>query len=165
MAIFGSLSTLRAQAPRSRALDAALAYAAEILTPGSAAYARLLALPIGETVRIDLGSGVHAMEQVYRTRARGEGRWESHRAHADLQLVVAGEELLEVAEAAGMSVAEDRTPGADVIFYSQNLAAGVLRLVPGTVALLFPADAHLGRLAAGAAALVRKTVVKIPVGE
>jgi YhcH/YjgK/YiaL family protein len=165
MALFGSLSTIRAQAPRSPALDAALSYASEILTPGSTAHARLLGMPAGETVRIDLGGGVHAMEQVYRTRAREEGRWESHRAHADLQLVVAGEELLEVAEAVGMSVVEDRTPGADVIFYAEGPAAGELRLVPGTVALLFPADAHLGGLAAGAVALVRKTVVKIPVGE
>jgi YhcH/YjgK/YiaL family protein len=165
MAIFGSLSTLHAQAPRSPALDAALAYAAEILNPGSAAHARLLASPAGETVRIELGGGVHAMEQVYRTRAREEGRWESHRAHLDLQLVVVGEELLEVADAVGMAIAEDRTPGADVIFYADAPAAGVLRLVPGTAALLLPADAHLGGLAAGAAALVRKTVVKVPVGE
>lgn len=163
MAIFGSLSTLRGQAPRSPAFEAALAYAAEILTPGSAAQARLLAIPSGETVRIELGSGVHAMEQVYRTRAREDGRWESHRAHVDLQLVVAGEELVEVAEAAALPVAEDRTPGADVVFYEPSTAAGVLRLGEGSAALLFPADAHLTGLAVGPAALVRKTVVKIPV--
>jgi YhcH/YjgK/YiaL family protein len=165
MAIFGSLSTLRAQAPRTPAFDAALAYAAEILTPGSAPHARLLTLAAGETLRIELGGGVHAMEQVYRTRAREEGRWESHRLHADLQLVVAGEELVEVAEAARLAVAEDRTPGADVIFHAPSAAAGVLRLAAGSAALLFPADAHLTGLSDGPAMLVRKTVVKIPVGE
>lgn len=165
MAIFGSLSTLRGQAPRTPAFAAALAYAAEILTPGSAAHARLLALAPGETVRIELGGGVHAMEQVYRTRAREEGRWESHRAHVDLQLLVAGEELVEVAEAAGLAVEEDRTPGADVILYAPAAPSGVLRLVAGGAALLFPPDAHLTGLATGPAALVRKTVVKVPVGE
>ncbi len=164
MAIFGSLSTVRAQAPQTSAFAAALAYAAEIGTPGSAAQARLLAMPTGETVRIELGGGVHAMEQVYTTRAREDGRWESHRAHVDLQLVLAGAELVEVAEAATLAVEEDRTPGADVIFYAPAAAGGVLRLAAGAAALLFPADAHLTGLSAGPAVLVRKTVVKIPVG-
>ncbi len=164
MAIFGSLSTIRAQAPGSPAYAAALAYAAEVLTPGSAAHARLLAMPAGETARIELGGGVHAMEQVYTTRAREDGRWESHRAHVDLQLVLGGAELVEVAEAAGLVVAEDRTPDADVIFYAPARAGGVLRLAAGAAALLFPADAHLTGLADGPAILVRKTVVKIPVG-
>ena len=164
MAIFGSLSTVRVQAPRTPAFAAALAYAAEIVTPGSPAHARLLVMPAGETVRTELGGGVHAMEQVYTTRARDDGRWESHRAHVDLQLVLAGEELVEVAEAAALAIAEDRTPGADVIFYAPAVAGGVLRLAAGAAALLFPADAHLTGLAVGPAALVRKTVVKIPVG-
>jgi YhcH/YjgK/YiaL family protein len=169
MAIFGPFPTVRGQAPRSQSFEAALAYAAEALRPGSEAHARLLALPLGETARIELGGGVHAMEQAYRTRARAEGRWESHRAHVDLQLVLAGEELIEVAAAARLSVAEDLTPGKDVLFYAPAPPAhsmtggGILRLGPGDAALLFPDDAHLTAIAIGPAALVRKTVVKIPV--
>jgi YhcH/YjgK/YiaL family protein len=154
---------VRGQAPRTPAFEAALAYAAEALTPGSAAHRRLLALPAGETVRVELSGGVHAMDQAYLTRAREGGRWESHRAHVDLQVVVVGEETIEVAEASRLAVAEDLTPGKDVIFYAPAVAGGALRVGAGGAVLLFPADAHLTGLPLGPAALVRKTVVKIPV--
>ncbi len=162
MAIFGSLATVRSQAPRLPFLDAALAYAAEILAPGSAAHRRLLALEEGGSFRVELGGGLHAIEQVYRTRGPGEGRLESHFAHLDLQLVVLGEELLELADVSRLRLVEDGRPGKDVAFYAPA-AGSVLRLGAGDAALLFPADGHAGGLRAGEPAVVRKTVVKVPV--
>ncbi len=162
MAISGSLATVRSQAPRLPFIDAAFAYAAELLTPGSAAQARLLALAEGASFRVDLGGGLHAIEQVYRTRAPGEGRLETHFAHLDLQLIVAGEELIELVDLARLRVVEDGRPGNDVAFYAPA-AGSVLRLGAGDAALLFPADGHAGGLRAGEPALVRKSVVKVPV--
>ena len=57
----------------------------------------------------------------------------------------------------------DLTPGRDVIFYQPFDRGSVLRLVPGLAAVYFPPDAHLGCIAPGAPALVRKVVVKVPV--
>jgi biofilm protein TabA len=165
MAILGSLASLRLQAPPGLFLGPAVAYLAALLDAGSEAGRRLAALGAGESRRIDLGAdGLHAMEQAYLTRAPGEGRWESHRAHLDLQVVAAGEERIELAEIATLDVEEDLTPGKDVVFYRPCTAASSLRLAAGDAALLFPSDAHLGGLRTGAPCLVRKTVVKIPFG-
>ena len=164
MAIFGTLATLRAQLARPEHFEAALAYAAEALRPGSAAQMRLNRLAAGAMERVELGGGAFALEQVYETKPRAEGRWESHRAFIDVQLVVAGEELMEVTEAAGLAVVEDLTPAKDVIFYRPFEAGSMLRVRAGEAAVFFPADAHRPSLRVGAEpALVRKTVVKVPV--
>lgn len=166
MAITGSLASLRVQLPDGPSLPRALAYLAELLTPGSEAARRLAALSPGESRRVELGGdGLHAMEQAYLTRTPGEGRWESHRAHLDLQVVAEGEERIEVAEVARLALDEDLTPGKDVIFHRPPAAAASsLRLGAGEAALLFPSDAHLGGLRVDGPCLVRKTVVKLPAG-
>jgi biofilm protein TabA len=164
MAVFGTLDTLRAQLARPEYFAAAFAYAAEALRPGGAARERIGKIAVGASERIELAGGVFAIEQVYLTRLRSEGRWESHRAYIDVQVVVEGEELMEVADAARLSVAEDFRPAKDLIFYRPIDGASLLRARAGEAAVFFPADAHLPSLRVGAsAALVRKTVVKVPV--
>lgn len=164
MAIFGTLDTLRGQLVRPEHFAEVFAYAAEMLRPGSAAQARIEKIPAGTTGRVELGGGAFALEQAYWTKPRSEGRWESHRAYIDVQLVVAGEEQMEVADAARLTVAEDLTPAKDLIFYQPFGAGSVLRVRAGEAAVFFPADAHLPSLRLGMEpALVRKTVVKVPV--
>ena len=162
MAIFGTLTTVRAQAPRLPFLDAAFAYAIEVLAPGSTAHQRLLALGEGASFRVELGGGLHAIEQVYRSRAPGQGRLESHFDHLDLQLVVEGEERLELVDVSRLRLVEDCRPERDVAFYAPEVG-GALRLASGDAALLFPDDGHVGGIRVGEVALVRKTVVKVPV--
>jgi len=164
MAIFGTLDTLRAQLARPEHFAAALAYVAEVLRPGSAAQARIGGIAAGATERVELAGGAFALEQAYFTNPRTAGRWESHRAYIDVQVIVAGEELMEVADAAQLAVAEDLRPAKDLIFYRPFDGGSVLRVGAGGAAVFFPADAHLPSLRTGAAAtLVRKTVVKVPV--
>lgn len=165
MAISGSLATVRSQAPRLPSLEAAFAYAAELLTPGSATHRRLLALGEGASFRVELGDGLHAIEQVYRTHAPGEGRLETHFAHLDLQLVVVGEERIELVDVSRLILVEDGRPEKDVAFYAEAHAASVLHLAPGDAALLFPADGHAGGVHAAEPGLVRKSVVKVPVAD
>jgi len=162
MAVSGRLAAVRAQAPGLPFLEAAFAYAVELLDPGSAAHRRLLALEEGGSHRVELGGGLHAIEQVYRTRPPGQGRLESHFAHLDLQLVVAGEELLQLADAGRLRLVEDGRPERDVAFYAPA-PVSLVHLGPGDAALVFPDDGHLSGVRAGQAALVRKTVVKVPV--
>ena len=164
MAIFGTLDTLRAQLARPEHFASAFAYVAEVLQPGSVAHARMGRIAAGTTERVELAGGAFALEQVYLTKQRTEGRWESHRAYIDVQVVVAGEELMEVGDVAQLAVAEDLRPAKDLIFYRPFDGGSVLRVCAGQAAVFFPADAHLPSLHVGvAAALVRKTVVKVPV--
>ncbi len=163
MALFGPLAAVRAQLADSRRFAAALACVEECARPGTALHGRLAAVAPGATDRVELAGGAFALLQAYLTKPRTEGRWETHRAHVDVQTVVDGEEFFEVADVARLALEEDLTPGKDVLFYRPFSAGSVLRLSGGATAVLFPLDAHLGGLVVQAPALVRKVVVKVPV--
>jgi biofilm protein TabA len=163
MALFGSLATVRAQLAHGTHFQAAFAYLDEVFTPGSAAHARILAVEPGKTGRIELAGGSFALEQAYLTKARAQGFFESHRAYIDVQVIVSGEELLEVAEVGKLTVSEDLTPGKDLIKYRMFDAASVLRLGADEVAVFFPVDGHMPSLMIQSAGLIHKTVIKVPV--
>jgi YhcH/YjgK/YiaL family protein len=164
MALFGSLATVRTQLCERPAFQKALAYVEEILRPGSPSHVRLQGVATGDTVRLELGDGVFALEQAYVAKPRAEGRWEAHQLYIDVQVVVSGDELMEVTEVSRLHVTEDFTPGKDLLFFGDYAEGSVLRMRAGEVAVFYPADGHKPSLAAGSpAVLVRKTVVKVPV--
>jgi len=165
MAIFGSLATLRAQAGDTEKFRAAFAYLEDVLSPDGAGARRLRQIAEGKTDRVELSAGVFALEQVYRTKDRNDTAFESHRAHIDIQVIVEGEELIEVQDIAGLQVKEDRTPDQDILFYQPQVRSTVLHLKAGEATILYPVDGHMPSLSVGASpGLVRKTVVKVPVG-
>ena len=163
MALYGSLDVLPLQVAQAAHFAAAFAYVAEARRAGTEAHRLLAGLPAGETGRVELTGGAFALPQAYVSRGRTEGRWETHRAYIDLQAVLEGEELMEVADRERLVVQEDLTPGRDVIFYQPFDEGSVLRLKPGLAAIYFPPDAHLGCIAVGKPGLVRKVVVKVPI--
>ena len=163
MAIFGSVATVHEQLGRSKQFDAAFAYLDDCFHPGSAAGLRLQQMPEGSSERVELTGGTFALEQVYRTKARADGFFESHRAYIDVQVVVSGEEIIEVLDTAGLQVKEDRTPAKDVLIYHMVEAASGLRMRAGDAAVLYPVDGHMPSISTGASGLVRKIVVKVPV--
>jgi YhcH/YjgK/YiaL family protein len=164
MALFGSLSTVRSQLADPARFVPAFACVAECFRAGTAGHGRLHALEPGQTERVDLAGGAFALLQAYLTKPRAQGRWETHRICIDVQAVAEGEEFMEAADAAALSLHEDLTPGKDVIFYRPFDGGSTLRLGTGGVAVFFPADGHKGGIAVHAPALVRKIVVKVPVG-
>jgi len=164
MAIFGSLSTVRAQCRGLAYFDPAFAYLDELAKPGSPARQRLDALAAGESGRVELAGGMFAIEQVYRSKPRAEGFFESHRKYIDIQVVLAGEELMEVAEIGHLPVKTPFDADRDVIIYGDFVGASVLRFRAGEAGVYFPADGHMpGLMGASGPQLVRKTVVKVPV--
>jgi YhcH/YjgK/YiaL family protein len=165
MALFGSLATLRAQAPQTTGFTAAFAYAEALLRPASTALSGLRGLAAGASQRVELGDGVFAMEQVYETKPRADGFFESHRKYIDLQVVVEGEELIELVDASRIAVREPYASERDLIIYQDAPKTSQLRLVAGEAAIFFPVDVHMPSLRLCAApTLVRKSVVKVPVG-
>jgi len=164
MALFGSLATIHSQLVDRPSFQRALAYVEDILRPGSEAHQRLQAVAIGDTARVELGDGVFALEQAYIAKPRETGRWEAHQVYIDVQVVVAGDELMEVTDVSRLTVDEDFTPAKDLIFFKGYADGSVLRIRAGELAVFYPVDAHRPSLASGEpAALVRKTVVKVPV--
>ena len=164
MALFGSLATLRAQAPQTPGFAAAFAYVEDLLRTDSAARARLRGIASGESQKIELSGGAFAIEQVYETRPRAEGFFESHRKYIDVQVIVEGEELMEVVDAARIAAKGAYNPERDLVLYEDCRTASRLHVGAGEATIYFPVDVHMPTLRTGAApVLVRKTVVKVPV--
>ena len=164
MALFGSLATVRAQAPQTPGFRAAFAYVEDLMRVGSPAHLRLQGIARGASHKVDLSGGAFAVEQVYETKPRSEGFFESHRKYIDVQVVVEGDEVMEVVDASRITVREPYDPERDLILYADVADASHLRVRPGQATIFFPVDVHMPTLRVNAApVLVRKTVVKVPV--
>lgn len=163
MAIFGPYAQIKNQVTGPR-FAAALAYAEEVLRAGSAAHRRLQGIAPGNTERVDLAGGSFALEQPYLARTRAEGFFESHRQYIDVQIIVEGEELMEVEDISRLTVAQAYNPERDFLKYADTATAAVLRMRAGDVAIFFPEDGHMPSLQWRGPGLVRKSVVKVPVG-
>jgi biofilm protein TabA len=162
MALFGPFDRIESQAIDER-FAVALAYVADALRAGSEARVRIGRVAAGETGRIELAGGAFALEQAYRPRLRPEGFFESHRKYIDVQVMVEGEELMEVEDISRLVVSHAYNPERDLIKYGDTDIASVLRMRPGDVAIFFPEDGHMPSLHWRGTGLVRKTVVKVPV--
>lgn len=114
--------------------------------------------------RHELGDGMFAELKKYRPAPTAERRFESHVRHADVQCVLAGEEIVQVTPLADLAVVEDRLAANDVRFHEEP-TGGVIReyrLGPGSFLLLLPEDAHKPECFCGISE-GRKAIVKIPV--
>jgi biofilm protein TabA len=161
MSLFGPFAQVKSQAADAR-FAAAFAYVAEALRVGSEARGRIGQIAEGVTERIELGGGVFALEQVYQPKARADGFFESHRHYIDVQVIVEGEELMEVEDVSRLVVTTPYIPERDLIKYGDTAVASVLRMRAGDVAIFYPQDGHMPSLRWRTAGLVRKTVVKVP---
>ncbi|HWA84776.1 MAG TPA: YhcH/YjgK/YiaL family protein [Opitutus sp.] len=166
MALFGSIATVRAQMPGAEKLSAVFDYLAEVARPETAAGKRLRAATEGDTQRVELAGGAFALEQVYRTKVRADGFFESHRRLIDVQVVIDGEEWMEIVDIARGTVRRPYHEERDFIVYENGEPGAVLHVKGGQAAVFYPADVHMPGLCGTAGpTLVRKTVVKVPVGK
>ena len=140
-----------------------MAYIAEALQADSAVRRRISAVAIGATERHELAGGAFALEQAYLSKPRAEAFLESHIKYIDVQAVIAGVEIQEVVDITRMTVDAPYNPERDLIKYRDFDDTSLLSAREGLVAVFFPVDGHISR-ATGPAVLVRKTVVKVPVG-
>lgn len=161
--MFGPFSTVYSLLMRDPRFVAAFSYALEILRPGSSTARRIGSLAVGVSEKTGLAGGAIAIDQVYRTKPRPEGFFESHQKYIDVQVVVEGEESMEVEDISRLRITEAYNEERDLIKYADTAAASVLKLHAGDVAVFFPTDGHMPTLQVNGAVLVRKTVIKVPV--
>jgi len=162
MAIFGSLETVRAQTGAQPALQGALDYVEKLLRLDSPERARMFALPPGETVRVDLGNGMLAIDAAYLSKPRDGVFFETHRKYIDVQAVLAGEESMEIADRSRLTMDVPYDAERDLIKYQDYAETSVLRARAGEIMVFFPVDGHMSH-AVSQPGLVRKSVVKVPV--
>jgi YhcH/YjgK/YiaL family protein len=161
MAIFGTFDGVRDQFPRTERMMKAAEIAAEYFREGSDARERAFGRSTGESVKIDFADGLFGIEEAYFSKASEAVRWEAHTDWTDVQLILDGEEIIEVTDLWGLTLQEDGRPERDIQFFEPRAAGSRLHLTPGCVAILRPVDAHRPSLAVGEPALVRKVVLKV----
>ena len=70
--------------------------------------------------RYDLKNGIFALVQKYTTKPLEGAQMESHKKYCDLQYIVEGTEKIYWASLRKLTVEDDRTPEADIIFYKSG---------------------------------------------
>jgi biofilm protein TabA len=119
--------------------------------------AGLNSFPLGKHL-IDRDSVFMTVSE-YTTKSLSEARWEAHRAYADIQLLLAGEEKIGYAPLASMKITEEYNAGKDILFLTGEGDYATIR--PGIFAVFFPHDAHQPGVTAGKLQTVKKVVVKV----
>ena len=107
------------------------------------------------------GDRVFALVQAYQTGPAAERKFEFHRNYADIQFLVAGEEVIEYAPLAGLTIDRPYDPAKDYGLTADPAACSALLLQPGQWAVFFPADAHKPGCCLRERTAVRKVVVKV----
>jgi YhcH/YjgK/YiaL family protein len=105
------------------------------------------------------GDSLYAMYQEYDTRAMEQGAWESHRAYADIQFIVEGEELIGYAPLTSMIVKDAYKADGDYALYEGS--GDFLHLRAGQFAIFWPQDVHMPGVAVTQPSAAKKVVVKV----
>lgn len=106
------------------------------------------------------GERVYALVQRYSTEERSARSYETHRNYADIQLILAGREIIAYRQAEGLEPLSPYDEAKD--FASWRLEGGLdLLLEAGDFSIFFPQDAHAPKIAPEKPAPVAKIVVKV----
>lgn len=116
-------------------------------------------LPVG---RYDIdGDELFALIQTYNTKPMEEGRFEGHKKYTDIQYLIEGEEYIYWNPVEALTVEDDQTPGADILFFQNDTPQGVTQLSAGVFGLYLPTDAHMPCISVEESTPVKKIVFKI----
>lgn len=110
------------------------------------------------------GRHVFARVMTYLTKHEDGAILESHRTYVDIQVALDGPERIAWFPVEGVQPLAPYDEAKDVIHYRHPACApGQVIVEPGHFIVLFPTDAHMPQLVAGAPRLIKKVVVKVRV--
>lgn len=110
--------------------------------------------------------GIRFLPSSYETRYPAGSALEAHRLYADLVFLLEGEETIYYKPTAALRhITEDYDADRDMLLAELDRDAIPILLKPGHFAIFMPQDAHCPGCVSGAPRLVRKVVMKVPVGE
>lgn len=101
--------------------------------------------------------------QTYDTKPADECKLESHRKYIDIQIIVAGEESMEIADISKLCVKEEYDEEKDVIFWKIPRRMAKTTLREGDCIVLYPENAHRGSSSIKGTSHVLKIVGKVAV--
>jgi len=162
MAIFGKLEILKEQLSSDKFIKA-FGYLENVLKQGTTANERLLSLPLNAFEKVDIDENNFGLEQVYNSKERENCFFESHKQYIDVQFILEGEEIIEVANSSDLSIDMPYSDEMDLMKYTMTNNSSILKLQKGDVAIFYPEDAHMPCVQVESSLKVVKTVVKVRV--
>ena len=113
--------------------------------------------------RYDISPDAYALIQEYTSKDRAEGRFENHHLFADMQMAIAGREMMYASsspQVAGEGLGYDED--GDIEFFGPySPEASAVFMEPGLVCILMPGEYHMPCIAWGERMRMRKLVVKV----
>lgn len=109
------------------------------------------------------GDRMYANVHGYKTLARCDCKFESHRRYVDLQYCITGGETIDWERTSSLKATGPYDAEKDLLFYEAPDEASLttVHLVPGTFAIFFPDDAHRPKQADCRTDRVWKLVIKV----
>ena len=101
--------------------------------------------------------------QEYETDSNTDKPYESHRKYIDIQLLLSGEEIMQVTDISRLSIILPYDKDKDYVLYSPSDNASGVVLRQGSVMILYPKDGHRTICFGDKTCKVKKVVGKVPV--
>ena len=162
MAIFGKLEIVKKQLDNDK-FAKAFEYLENTLKQGTTENERLLSLPLNAFKKVDIDKNNFGLEQVYNSKVRENCFFESHKQYIDVQFILEGEEIIEVANSSELSIDIPYSNEMDLMKYNMTNNSSVIKLKKGDVSIFYPEDAHMPCVKLNKSLKVVKTVVKVAV--
>ncbi|MDR2870906.1 MAG: YhcH/YjgK/YiaL family protein [Deferribacteraceae bacterium] len=139
----------------------------KLAKPFELAFEHYLSLSIDAPIgSMELGGGVKAAIAEYMTKPADTAMPEAHRNYVDIQILLAGEELIGWYPEGMLSVKKTYDAANDIEFYKQQQplhSSCFLPMQTGYFAIFYPWDLHMPQISVSGSAQVKKIVYKIPV--
>lgn len=101
--------------------------------------------------------------QSYMTKPATECKLESHRMYTDIQVVVSGNEIIDLADISRLSAKEEYNIENDVIFWNIPQRMARIAMGAGSYIILYPENAHRGMVCIKESERVLKIVGKVKI--
>ena len=101
--------------------------------------------------------------QSYETKSPDQVLFEAHKNYVDIQYMIEGKELFEIAPVDSLEVVEPYSAEKDIAFYKPLERAATAVLTKGGYVVLYPEDAHRPGICAGEITKNKKLVGKVRV--
>lgn len=111
----------------------------------------------------DLNNLVYVNVDEYQTKALENCKFEAHKKYIDIQMLIDGEEEIDILPVDGLKISEEYNESRDVMFFANPAQKpDVIQLKPYKFVLIYPEEAHRPQMNSGSESKkVKKAVAKI----
>lgn len=107
--------------------------------------------------------GAFLNAESYQTKPSDQKEFEAHREFIDVQIIVSGQEIIEVADVKDKNFQVTKPYVHDIVFMNGEVEKKNIELYAGEFYVLYPTDAHKPCTHLNGEHTVKKIVIKLPV--